>query len=208
MWKILGVCLAVLLLDGCAVGVKHDYSQSGLDLPLSSYTVSVGTLDHRTYIENGRKQPDFVGLSRGGFGNPFDVTTKSGKPLASDISGSIVTSLKSKGVNAQAVDLSPGLSPNAAEDILHTTGAQRSLLITLKEWKGDAMMNVGLAYDFNVRVLDKDGKLLTSKDQKGNDNLGGADPFKPGGASQIPPRFRQLMEALFKDPDVAKAFRP
>jgi len=46
-------------------------------------------------------------LSRGGFGNPFDVTTQSGRPLASDLSGSIVASLKGKDVDARAIELKP-----------------------------------------------------------------------------------------------------
>jgi hypothetical protein len=50
--------------------------------------------------------------------------------------------------------------------------------------------------------------MLTSKLQQGRENLGGADPFTPGGTSQILPRFRRMMEMLFQAPEVVKALQP
>ena len=210
MWKSPSASLTVLLLlGGCAMGVRHNYDQKALNLGITtSATVGVGTLDHRPYVINGQKAENFVGVSRGGFGNPFDVTTQSGRPLASDISSSIVSSMKIDGVDAKAVELRPALSVDEATTALSAAGAQKSVMITLLEWKGDAMINVGLDYDFLLRVFDKDGKLLTSKLQQGRENLGSADPFTPGGASQILPRYRRMMEMLFRESDVVKALQP
>ncbi len=209
MWKSLSVGFAVLLLGGCAMGVKHDYHQKALNLGIgTSATVAVGTLDHRPYVVNGQKAQNFVGLSRGGFGNPFDVTTQSEKPLASDISGSIVASMKDKGVDAKVVELKPALSFDEARATLRAAGTQRSVVIRLLEWKADAMVNVGLSFDFVLSVFDKDGKLLVSKPQLGRENLGSGDPFAPGGSAQVLPRFRRMMEVLFQEPDVAKALQP
>jgi hypothetical protein len=191
------------------MGVRHNYDQKALNLGITtSATVGVGTLDHRPYVINGQKAENFVGVSRGGFGNPFDVTTQSGRPLASDISSSIVSSMKIDGVDAKAVELRPALSVDEATTALSAAGAQKSVMITLLEWKGDAMVNVGLNYDFLLRVFDKDGKLLTSKLQQGRENLGSADPFTPGGTSQILPRYRRMMEMLFRESDVVKALQP
>jgi len=210
MWKSPSASLTVLLLlGGCAMGVRHNYDQKALNLGITtSATVGVGTLDHRPYVINGQKAENFVGVSRGGFGNPFDVTTQSGRPLASDISSSIVSSMKIDGVDAKAVELRPALSVDEATTALSAAGAQKSVMITLLEWKGDAMVNVGLNYDFLLRVFDKDGKLLTSKLQQGRENLGSADPFTPGGTSQILPRYRRMMEMLFRESDVVKALQP
>ena len=210
MWKSLGIGLIELLfLGGCAYGVKHDYDQKALDLGIAtSASVAVGTLDHRPYVVNGQKGQNFVGLSRGGFGNPFDVTTQSGRPLASDISGSIVASMKGKGVDAKAVELKPALSLDEASSAVRAAGTQRSVVLTLLEWKADSMINIGLNYDFDLRVFDKDGKLLVSKLQQGRENLGSSDPFSPGGSSQVLPRFRRMIEMLFQEPDVVKALQP
>lgn len=198
----------LLLLGGCAYGVKHNYQQS-LEIGIAtSSTVAMGTLDRRPYVVNGQKAPDFVGLSRGGFGNPFDVTTQSGRPLASDISGAIVASLNSRGVDARAVELKHALDLGQASSALRSAGTQRSVLLILIEWKADSMVNVGLNYDLDLRVFDKDGKLLTSKHRQGRENLGSADPFSPGGTAQVLPRFRRMMEGLFQEPDVIKALQP
>ena len=208
MWNSLGVGLTGLaFLGGCAMGVKHDYNQAALDVGATSATVAVGTVDHRPYVTDGRKPPNFVGLSRGGFGNPFDITTKSGKPLASDISGSIVGSMKAKGVDAQAVELKPSLGNDASKSALLAAGTQRAVMISLQEWKSDTMINIGFAFDFILQVFDKDGTLLTSKTQQGHENLGSTG-FTPGGTEAVLPRFRRMMEVLFQDPDVVKALQP
>jgi hypothetical protein len=42
----------------------------------------------------------------------------------------------------------------------------------------------------------------------GREHLGPADPFTPGGAAQVIPRYQRMMELLFQDPDVVKALQP
>lgn len=116
--------------------------------------------------------------------------------------------MKGKGVNAKTVELRPGFSADQAMTALRAAGTQKAVLLTMLEWKADTMVNVGFNYDFSLRVFDKDGKLLTSKLQQGRENLGSGDPFSPGGGSQVLPRFRRMMEALFRDPDVVKALQP
>lgn len=201
------VVLAVSLLSGCAIGVKQDYA-APLNLGVSTpATVAVAALDQRPYVVSGEKPATFVGLSRGGFGNPFDVNTQSGNPLATDISTAIVNSMKDKGVNARAVQLKAGTLDAQATNELRAAGAQRSVLLTLREWKGDTMMNVGFRYDMDLRVLDQSGKVLATKLQQGSENLGAAG-FTPGGGHLILPRFQRMMEILFQDPEVARALQP
>jgi len=210
MWKSFSAALSLLLFaSGCAVGVKHDYEQKALELGISTHaSVAVGTLDHRPYIVDGNKAPNFVGVSRGGFGNPFDVTTQSGNPLSSDISGSIVASMKEKGVDARVVELKPALSVDQAKLTLQAAGADRSAMITLLEWKADTMMNVGLRYDLTLSVLDKAGMVLTTKQRQGFENLGGSALNPPEVSRvQVPARFRRMMEELFQESDVAKALQ-
>jgi hypothetical protein len=74
------VLLGVALLGGCAFGRTYSYS----DVPIamqaisSSGSVTVAVVDDRPYVLSGGKPDRFVGLMRGGFGNPFDVNTQSG----------------------------------------------------------------------------------------------------------------------------------
>jgi hypothetical protein len=204
MWKFhRAVLVVIVLISGCAVGVKHDYMVDSLDLEVETdKSIAVGTLDHRDYVLDSRKNSNFVGLSRGGFGNPFDVVTLSGHPLAEDISYSIASSLRKNDVDIKVVELSPSQSVDAAAEKLHAEAAQRSLLLTLFEWKGDTYFNVGFTYNFDVRIFNREGNLLFEKHLQGNDNLGAAAAFSPGGAEKIGPRFKALMESLFADPEV------
>src|SRR5690349_16603822 len=48
-------------------------------------SIVVATHDQRPYIVSGEAKPEVVGVKRGGFGNPFPVSTASGRPLADDM---------------------------------------------------------------------------------------------------------------------------
>ena len=195
--------ITLILISGCAVGVKHDYVQDTLELQVSTTnSFVVSTLDHRSYVLDSRKNENFVGLSRGGFGNPFDVITLSGDPLASDISTSIALSLRKFDVDVEVVRLDPSPSVTDSLKKLLPKGANRTLLIILREWKGDSMMNVRILYDLDLNIYDETGRLLVKKHVLGDENLGSSDPFSPGGADKVSARFKTLIENLFQDPDV------
>jgi hypothetical protein len=104
MQKMLALVAFAFLVSGCAIGVKHDYSLGGLDIEADKTArVAIAVHDRRSYVRLGEKAPDFVGLSRGGFGNPFDVATASGEPLADDIASAIATSIRAKGATVAVV---------------------------------------------------------------------------------------------------------
>lgn len=204
MWKVTKTSVLILIfVSGCAVGVKHDYKLVTLDIMAETVdSIAIGTLDHRDYVLDARKNDSFVGLSRGGFGNPFDVLTLSGNPLADDISYSIAASLDTSSVTTRVIKIGPAQSVSDAFAKLQAEGAQRSILLTLREWKSDTYINVGFDYDFDISILDAQGNLLLEKQFKAKENLGPIPPFTAGGAENIGVRFRSLMEELFQDPDV------
>ena len=206
MWyRICVSIVTVTLISGCAVGVKHDFFNDNLKLEAEpDISIVVGTLDHRAYVLDSRKNTAFTGLSRGGFGNPFDVQTLSGNPLATDFSRSIAASLAKNGAKTEVVPLLHSQSVTDASKKLIARGADRALLLTLREWKGDSMFNVRLVYDFDLRILDQSGKVLAKNALKGDENLGASDPIKPGGGEQISRRFKGLVQSLFKDDEITQ----
>src|SRR6187549_591489 len=116
------------------IGQQHAYHLGNPQvLQRGSLVLALAVQDQRPYELSGAKRPNFVGLSRGGFGNPFDVTTQSGQPLASDISSSIVASMRGRGVEAKVVELKPGTPESEALSQLRAAGAQKSVLLTLRE---------------------------------------------------------------------------
>ena len=88
------------LSGGCAVGQKYHYDNVIGDLYVSgNKTIGVVTQDKRPYILSGKKTINFVGIMRGGYGNPFNVVTESGQPLVDDMTQSICLSLSKRALN-------------------------------------------------------------------------------------------------------------
>ncbi len=207
MHRIIAGISVCLITVGCAVGVTHRYDSATASIDLQSNSiVAVAVHDQRPYVVNGDKSPDFVGLSRGGYGNPFDVTTDSKKPLANDFTASIVASLKAGGATAMAVTVSPQDSGETARKILLAAKAERYVLVTLNEWKADTFWNTVLHYDILLRVHDGNGIERASKRLKGKDDLGG-DALNPPGHSRkvVPAAYKRKLEELFRDPRIKAA---
>ena len=200
---------AILLLSGCAVGNKHNYHESIAHIEAANdLSFAVAAQDQRPYVLSGNKAPNFVGLQRGGFGNPFDVTTESGNPLADDIAASVARSISESGANVSTVSVSPSLSQEQAVYELKSTGADRLLLLIFTEWKTDTFNNTALLYDMTAYVRDAEGRPIAESAIRGRDNLGGSMFNPPSHAkSAVPLAFRKKIEELLNSHQVAGALK-
>ena len=209
MRRFIFIAFVTIFSSGCAVGVKHQYDTVSPEFNLATQTkLAVGVQDLRPYVVSGKKPETFVGLSRGGFGNPFDVNTQSGAPLAKDMRTVIAASLKRGGATVIEVELKPsGGAANARQAMLNV-GADKAVLMSLREWKSDTYTNTALHYDVLLTVLAANGDVLATKDLQGRDNLGGSFLNPPEHArNAVPEAFRRKLEELFSDPAVAQALR-
>jgi hypothetical protein len=204
------ICIVVLsgLLTACAVGRKQDYLQAQPSLSYASQSaLAVGVQDHRPYVLNGDKEPDFVGLQRGGYGNPFDVRTESEAPLADEMGKVLVKSLTDKGASVMPVKLAPKLSRSEVLRTLQSFKTEKALLLTLYDWESDTAARTEIKYDAEMEALDKNGVVLAKKRIKGLDQLGGSffawDPQAHAQESVIK-AFQQKLEELYSG-DVAAA---
>jgi hypothetical protein len=143
----------VLTLSGCAFGRHVDYSAVGPTLHVASdKEVAVAVYDARPYVLSGGKNPQFVGVRRGGYYNPFNVNTVSGKPLAADLQQSIMTALAKSDIRTVAQEYrSPPRSDNEG---------QRLLVLRVKEWKTDTYSRTRFHYDIEASVFDSTGRVL------------------------------------------------
>jgi hypothetical protein len=201
------LAVSFLLLSGCAVGNKYTYNGLNLDLKSEGSTkIAVATHDQRPYIISGNKKPNFVGLQRGGYGNPFNVTTASGNSLAEDITDAITRSLKSKGFNSIAVVVKHSDSDQTVKTSLKRANASRSIVTTLYEWKSDTYSNTSLKYDVRMQVLDADGNVIGEKKISGGDNLGGSAWDPPKHAKKaVPAAFVEKFETLLNSKEISGA---
>lgn len=206
--RFLLIVLASIAATGCAVGNKHNYTIEPALAAEGAHAVAVVAQDARPYVITREKTPDFVGLSRGGFGNPFDVTTESGKALADDFSAAIARALQNRGFKSTAVAVAPASAAPDARTLAAQARTDRVALVTIHEWKSDTFQNTALLYELTLRVFDSSGKELANNRIAGRDNLGGSAMNPPGHAKvAVPEAYRRKLAELFATDTVRASLR-
>jgi uncharacterized lipoprotein YajG len=132
------------LLGGCVVGQSLPASyEAGPAVAATGSAVAVNVHDQRPYVTSGDKPPYFIGKYRGGFGNPWDVTTQDKQPLATLLQRDLAKELQSLG------------HPVVAPD-----GATRVLDVAVNDWNFDGMVDGKFWYVLDARVLGRDKAVL------------------------------------------------
>jgi len=209
MKNALPLLLLVSILSGCAVGNKHAYHDVEAKATVKTEkSVSVATLDQREYVISGQSQPELVGMQRGGFGNPFDVLTESGRPLSSEFTRAITKTLERNGIKVLAVETRPAKDSRSAMAELIASAGERLLLLSIKEWIGDSQINTEVRYNLQLTVTDHSGKTLAAKTYSGVRNLGGSQFNPPGHSKEVMPKaFRDAVEYLLNSREISAALQ-
>ncbi|MEM0924167.1 MAG: hypothetical protein AAGI13_14045, partial [Pseudomonadota bacterium] len=172
MRHLLGVMLLTIGLAGCAIGNQYDLSQGAARVGDISQSVSVAVIDQRPYVLSGDKSPNFIGLQRGGYGNPFDVTTRSSRSAAEDLTRMLVNSYASAGSNAKALTAAPGSDAERVVSQFRQAGTDRLLLIEMREWKTDALAQITTSWNLTARVFDRSGLEIATQSDQGVEGTG------------------------------------
>jgi len=204
--QVLLLSIGALALGGCAMGNRYNYAEVPVTMQgvSSAGAVAIAIADERPYVTSGNKTPQFVGLQRGGFGNPFDVNTASGRPLAEEMADALARAMKAKGADAVAVRVDAKDSEGNARRKLLENKPRRAVLITLHEWKTDTLMNTDFLYDVKLVVLDASGKQLAWHALKGTDHLGSLGLTPHEGISKATAR---KLDKLFDHDKVIEALK-
>jgi len=192
------------MLSGCAIGNKFDVRQATAVAPAGSSTVAVGGLDERELLRKGEIEPEYVGMTRGGYGNPFRVKTASKQPLAQEAAQVVATSLgrRARGpVKAYS-------SREAALHALRPTGAQRVALLRVKAWESDTLINTSVNVDLVLEVYSAAGSLLAVSSDTAYRDLGGNIASPPMHARKVViAELGRSLTKLMEQPSVASALR-
>jgi len=198
--------MAIALVAGCAVGQKIPYNVGQPNLrPGAAVPLALAVQDERPEIVDGTKRPNFVGVFRGGFGNPFDATTASGESLAADFAETIGRGLGASGYRVLPVATRPAEGLDELTRVCARTAAPRWLLVQLAEWKSDTMMRTALIYDIRAQVMDAQGHVLGKSRLEGRDKLGGDST---NAKALVPDAHRAILERLLNDPAIVAALAP
>jgi hypothetical protein len=201
--------LISVALGGCASTFKHSYHDvSPVTAARTDKAVAVASLDQREYVRSGQSKPDLVGMLRGGYGNPFDVRTESGRALSSEFTAAMRGALERNGIRAVAVETKPTEDERTVMTNLTATKGDCKLLLAIREWVSDSQINTDLTYDLQLTVADASGKILASKVHKDHLSLGGSVLNAHGHAREVVPRvFRETVESLLNSPEIVTALK-
>ncbi len=205
--RILLIASMAMILSACAFGNKHSYHDVFANLESKgTLVVALTSHDQRDYVLSENKDPVFVGIQRGGYGNPFDVLTESGNPLAHDITESVSNSLSKNGFKVIQVASSHSDDRLSLINKLKEMDADRLLIFTIYEWKSDTYQNTALIYNLNAEIMDSEGKILGKAEVRGRDDLRGSFLNPAGHAKEvIPVAFREKIEMLINSEQISDA---
>lgn len=210
MIRLLGNWFLLVLpvfLIGCAVGNQYRYQTENIGLPLESredsLEIGVGVKDARSYILSGKKPATFVGLQRGGFGNPFSVTTASNLPFAMDVSEILVHMLRRYGYETTMSSSSKDV--NAFTQDYKARNLSRAVFLNISEWKTDIYSSVTLHFGLELLILDGDGTVLARSEQNGVEVIGGYT--LSGNDEKASKALATKLSYLFVDPKIQSALK-
>lgn len=142
-----------------------------ISLPFEG-SVAVAVLDARPDVVSGERKETFIGLSRSLYGIPYPAHTPSKKPFAQDLSSLAVRALRLGGVQAKSVTTSPYKGREGAIQALQASGAERLVLLEMRDWWSDTLIHTDLHHDVTLTVLNAEGHELGSTSSLGHDELG------------------------------------
>lgn len=156
-------------LSGCAGGRSYDYSIMLIEPKVEVGDVAeiaLGVHDQRSYVVNGEKYPQYVGTQRSPAYVPWNINTRSGKPMAEDFLQAIRRGLAADGYTVRGVVLSEKEDKKQALAKLMQTGADRILLFTIREWFFDVWTSTRISTDVKLEVYDGSGRMLAGAETK------------------------------------------
>ena len=163
--------MALMLFVGIAVAAPPAPSPLKISLPFEG-PIAIAVLDARPDVVSGERKETFIGLSRSLYGIPYPAHTPSKKPFAQDLANLVMRSMKLGGNQVQSVGTSPYKGREGAIRALQETGAERIVLIEIRDWWSDTLIHTDLHYDLALTVLNSQGQELGSNFMIGHDELG------------------------------------
>lgn len=205
---VLAMMLVIVVIIGCGPrGIRYTATLNNLECT-SNRSVAVAILDERPYILSKEKDPSYVGIMRGGYGNPFNTWTESGGPLADDMLTTVTDSLRAKGFAVVPLKTSITDSLNSVKAKFGASGADRLILIDVKEWQSDylprafAAERSNLFLNVEVIVFDRNQKNIVKNNLQEELHLPSGWP-----ENTVPDVYQRKIRQLIDDSRVCRALQ-
>jgi hypothetical protein len=191
-----------------AFGNKHPYHEVVIStLIKSNDPIAIAIHDQRYYVVNASKSATFIGSMRSGVGIPYDITTKSEKPLVDDFLDVIKQAMEKSGNKLFIVPTRSGLSKEDILSELARTQALRRIYIDIREWKTDTYMKADLYCLIHLYVFDQNNEIIAETSVKANAEGYGGSFWNPKKAAKkgALKAVKLKLEALLNENVIVKA---
>jgi hypothetical protein len=187
-----------------AVGNKHQYHNIDMNFTVSgNSSILLAVHDQRTEVMSTGKPQEFVGYMRSGVGIPYNIGTKSGKPIADDFAENISKGLAKRGFTVKVVQASPAETHEQLVQRLKAMNEGMPMVLHLTAWHSDCYQVVWYNFNLVLQVYDATGKFLGQKVIEGKESLGGSFWNPPKHAKKVlPVAFKKRIEELFNSPEI------
>lgn len=204
---VLGACQMEEALDSAFSGSGGTYDYGTLEVPLGvtpAGSVAITVIDERPYVVNGDEPPRFVGTLPGSYRQRSGAETASGRSLAEHVGEALAEALARQGAEVTPVPLRAGTSEAEALAALGATGAERLVVLRIREWQTMAQVRVEARWNLEASVHDRAGELLGRRATQGAETVGTTDMRQEAGPLAVSALARRLAR-LFGDPAITGA---
>ena len=154
-----------IFISGCgahsAIKRTENYTYAWPNISyMSKRNIAIGVIDKRSYVLNGKVNPTYVGMMRGGFYNPWYMNTESGKPLVEDLAEAVVSGFKNAGINAEITKFPLNKNDQKINNYLISKNSYKTVLIIINEWQSDTYANTTFLYDLTATIYNEEGVMV------------------------------------------------
>jgi hypothetical protein len=210
MRKLISLIILLIVTGGCAPGRKMSFENKNIEPDYSTArSITVGFQDNRAYVLERKQRPGFCGQHKSTIQIPYNIQTKSGKPLAVEFTNAVVGSLVKIGVKAQPMTIELNMQQDSILARFNRTEAERLVYFNVKQWESNMTPRVvDIRYDVTweliISVYERSGNLLATKSvvdrfTADESQAAGSKDFLQQTAKQI---FAAQVKALLNDPAV------
>lgn len=155
--------LLLLLCSSCAVNRTLTLNNVPVHPTYSDFhSILLIVQEGREPVLRHQQKPSWCG--RNGI---YNIQTESGKPVSTEFTQSIMSSLKSKGNSVETILVGMKMDVDSLVNIYASRPEERLVFITIKKWETNctalwSSMRYEVISGFTISVYDRSGKLLAS----------------------------------------------
>ncbi len=159
----------LLLFTGCAIGRKMSFENKNVAPDYTkAKSMIVGFQDSRAYVLEGKQKPSFCGQLKTTVQIPYNMQTKSGKPLAVEFTNAVVASLSKLDIKAMPMLIELNTQQDSMLARFNRTEAERLVYFNVKQWEANLTptftdMRYDVTWELVISVYDRSGSLLATK---------------------------------------------